>query len=145
MALPFSLQRAIVLAPHPDDDVIAAGGLIQRILAARGEVHVVFVTDGENNPWPQRFIERKFFIEAGDRVRWGVMRRREALCSLARLGVGESSATFLGFPDQGIATLARRGDAGLRDALRAIIAKFQPALIVTPSSFDLHPDHRAIS
>jgi LmbE family N-acetylglucosaminyl deacetylase len=73
------------------------------------------------------------------------MRRREALCSLARLGIGESSATFLAFPDQGIATLARHRDTRLRDALRAIIERVQPTVIVTPSTFDLHPDHRAIS
>ena len=145
MALLFTVQRTLVLAAHPDDDVIAAGGLIQRVVAARGDIHVVFVTDGENNPWPQRFIERKFFIEAGDRTRWGAMRRREAICSLARLGIGERCATFLGFPDQGIAKLARRGDMRLRDALRAIVEEFKPTLLLTPSSFDRHPDHRAIS
>jgi LmbE family N-acetylglucosaminyl deacetylase len=145
MALPFSVQRTIILAPHPDDDVIAAGGLIQRVLAARGDVHVIFVTDGENNPWPQRFTERKFFLEAGDRAKWGAMRRREALCSLSRLGVGEGCATFLAFPDQGIATLGRRCDTRLRDTLRAIVEKIRPTLIVTPSSFDLHSDHRAIA
>ena len=145
MALPFSVQRTIVLAPHPDDDVIAAGGLIQRVIASRGDVQVVFVTDGENNPWPQRLIERKFFLEAGDRAKWGAMRRREALCSLARLGIGERSATFLAFPDQGVSKLARRGDTRLRDALRTIVEKFQPTLIVSPSSFDLHADHRAIA
>jgi LmbE family N-acetylglucosaminyl deacetylase len=139
------VQRVVILAPHPDDDVIAAGGLIQRVTAARGDVHVVFITDGENNPWPQRFIERKFFLEAGDRAKWGAMRRREALCSLARLGLGERSATFLAFPDQQIAKLARGRDMRLRDALREVIGDIQPALIVSPSSFDMHSDHRAIS
>ena len=115
------------------------------MLAARGEVHVVFITDGENNPWPQRFIERKFFIEAGDREKWGAMRRREAICSLARLGVGERSSTFLAFPDSGMARLARRSDTSLVDALRALFARIQPTLIVSPSSFDLHSDHRAIA
>ena len=145
MALPFSVQRTVVVAPHPDDDVIAAGGLIQRVLAAGGDLRIVFVTDGENNPWPQRFTERKFFLAAGDRGAWGAMRRREALCSLARLGVGESAAIFLAFPDQGIAGLARRGDTRLRDAFRAIVADFQPTLLVSPSTFDLHADHRAIA
>ncbi|HUJ14145.1 MAG TPA: PIG-L family deacetylase [Thermoanaerobaculia bacterium] len=145
MALPSTVQRTLVLAAHPDDDVLAAGGLIQRVLAARGEIRIVFVTDGENNPWPQRLIDRKFFLEAGDRSRWGAMRRREAICSLARLGIGERCATFLGFPDQGIAKLARRGDTRLRDALRAIVEEFEPTLLLTPSSFDRHPDHRAIS
>ena len=115
------------------------------MLAARGDVHVLFITDGENNPWPQRFIERKFFLEAGDRAKWGSMRRREALCSLARLGVGESSATFLAFPDQQIAKLARARDTRLRDALRSVVEKVQPTLIVSPSSFDMHSDHRAIA
>ena len=115
------------------------------MLAARGDVHVLFITDGENNPWPQRFIERKFFLEAGDRVKWGAMRRREALCSLARLGVGESSTTFLAFPDQHIAKLARRRDVRLGDALRSVVEKIQPTLIVSPSSFDMHSDHRAIA
>lgn len=114
-------------------------------MAARGDVHVIFITDGENNPWPQRFIERKFFLEAGDRANWGAMRRREALCSLARLGVGERSATFLAFPDQHIAKLARSRDTRLRDALRSVVEKVQPTLIVSPSSFDMHSDHRAIA
>lgn len=114
-------------------------------MAARAEVHVVFITDGENNPWPQRFIERKFFIEAGDRAKWGAMRRREAICSLALLGVGERSCSFLAFPDQGIARLARRRDNALTEALRAVIERVQPDLIISPSSFDLHSDHRAIA
>ena len=68
LALPFSTQRAVILAPHPDDDVIDAGGLMQRVLATGGEVRVVFVTDGENNPWPQRYLERKLFVTAKDRA-----------------------------------------------------------------------------
>jgi LmbE family N-acetylglucosaminyl deacetylase len=135
----------MVLAPHPDDDVIAAGGLIQRILGSGGEVFVVFITDGENNPWPQRFLERKLFLSDADRAKWGAMRRREALCSLARLGVNERSAIFLAFPDQGIASLARRGDVTLREALRKVIEEVDPTVIVGPSTFDQHGDHRAIA
>ncbi len=135
----------MIIAPHPDDDAIATGGLIQRTVATGCELRVVFVTDGENNPWPQRFTERKWFLGAQDRASWGAMRRREALCSLARLGVGERSAIFLAFPDQGIATLARRADLRLRDAVRKVVNDFEPTLIVSPSSFDLHADHRAIA
>ena len=145
LALPFSTQRAMILAPHPDDDAIGAGGLLQRIVARGGEPYVVFVTDGENNPWPQRFLDRKLFITADDRAAWGAMRRREALCSLSLLGISSESAIFLGFPDQGIAEFGRRGDNRLIDALRKIVADIQPSLIVSPSSFDLHADHRAIA
>ena len=40
-------ERVVVVAPHPDDEVLAAGGLM-RWMACRGrEVLVVGVTDGE--------------------------------------------------------------------------------------------------
>jgi LmbE family N-acetylglucosaminyl deacetylase len=137
--------RTLIIAPHPDDDAIAAGGLIQRILCRGGEVRVVFITDGDNNPWPQRLIQRKWFLDRDDRRSWGALRQEEALCSLARFGMNERAAAFLGFPDQRIAGLARRGDLRLRQALEDHIARFDPTLVVSPSSLDLHADHRAIA
>jgi LmbE family N-acetylglucosaminyl deacetylase len=41
--------------------------------------------------------------------------------------------------------LLRSGDLRLRDELAAFIRAFQPTLIVAPSVFDVHADHRAIS
>ena len=134
-----SPERLLVVSPHPDDDAIAAGGLMQR---AR-EVRVLVVTDGERNPWPQRFMERKWFLGRDDAARWGALRRAEALCAVKALGHPTSSVRFLGFPDQGIASLARRGDTRLAEALSKEIADFRPTLIVSPSAQDLHSDHRA--
>jgi LmbE family N-acetylglucosaminyl deacetylase len=140
-----TLDRTLIIAPHPDDDVIAAGGLIQRVVAGGGEVSVVYVTDGENNPWPQRYMKRKWRIGAEDRAEWGAMRRQEALASLERLRVSKEAARFLAFPDQKITELTRRGDMRLRDELRQAIESFRPTLIVSPSAVDLHSDHRAIA
>lgn len=139
------LERTLIVAPHPDDDAIGAGGLIQRAVASGARVRIVFATDGDNNPWPQRFFEHKLVIRKRDRAQWGAMRRGEALEALARLGVDRGAATFLGFPDQKIATLARQGDERVLDALRAVVAEFRPTLIVCPSSRDLHADHRALA
>src|SRR5213075_2226996 len=104
---------------------------------------VVYVTDGERNPWPQRFYFRTAFISADHRARWGMMRREEARCSLSHLGI--DSAHFLAFPDQSLMASARRGDLAPRDALMNEIRDFAPTLIVSPSSFDAHYDHRAIA
>lgn len=139
------IGRTLVVAPHPDDEAIAAGGLIQRVIAAGSVVSVVLVTDGENNPWPQRYQERKWFITTSDRQRWGAMRRTEALASLAVLGVESENARFLQFPDQAIMSLARRGDDRLLAAFRDLLRTFRPTLVVSPSALDLHADHRAIS
>lgn len=140
-----TLDRTLIVAPHPDDDAIGAGGLIQRAVASGARVRVVFATDGESNAWPQRYMHKKLVIRKDDRARWGAMRREEACEALARLGVERDAARFLGFPDQKIAVLARAGCPKVLDALRAVIDDFQPTLIVSPSSRDLHADHRALA
>lgn len=135
--------RTLVIAPHPDDESIAAGGLLQRAVAAGGEVRVIVVTDGDNNPWPLRYLKKKVRITDADRAEWGALRREESRRALAALGV--SAATFLGYPDRLLTTMARRGDLKVRDALASAIGGFSPSLLVIPSAFDLHPDHRAIA
>ena len=42
--------RLLVIAPHPDDEVLGAGGLMQRVHATGGAVRVVYLTDGEGYP-----------------------------------------------------------------------------------------------
>jgi len=143
MALPF--DRTLIIAPHPDDESIAAGGLLQRAIAAGGEVRIVFVTDGDNNPWPLRYLKKKLWISEADHAEWGALRRLESRRGLAELGVPPSAAIFLGYPDKKLTGMLRSGDLRPRDALATIIDDFAPSLLVVPSSFDLHADHRAIA
>src|SRR5712692_789971 len=96
---PTDWKRVMVLAPHPDDETLATGGLLQQAVSAGAAVRVLFVTDGDNNPWPQRAVERRWQIGSTARARWGERRRGEALAALACLGVAADSASFLGHPD----------------------------------------------
>jgi hypothetical protein len=51
LAMPFSpATRLLVVAPHPDDETLGAGGLIQRVRHAGGAVKVVFMTNGDGYP-----------------------------------------------------------------------------------------------
>src|SRR5206468_3180712 len=45
-----SHRRVVVVSPHPDDEVLAAGGILQRLAAGGIEVIIVSVTDGEASP-----------------------------------------------------------------------------------------------
>ena len=38
-------MRLLVVAPHPDDEALMAGGLMQKVLASGGEVKIVFLTN----------------------------------------------------------------------------------------------------
>lgn len=136
-------DRLLVFAPHPDDETLACGELIQSALAAGAAVRVVFATDGDNNPWPQRWLEKRWRIGAAERRRWGERRRAEAARALAVLGDGAIQSRFLGCPDQGLTDALMRDDA-LVATLREDIAAFAPSHVALPSLGDRHPDHSAL-
>lgn len=134
----------MVLAPHPDDESLAAGGLIQRAHAHGARVSVVCVTDGENNPWPQRALERRVWIGSRQRVAWGARRRAEADAALRLLDVEPAHVHRLGWPDGGITAMLVDAFAPMRAALRALLEREQPTLLVLPDLADHHPDHAAL-
>ncbi len=138
----FSTQtRLLVVAPHPDDETIATGVLIQQVRAAGGEVRILLLTLGDNNPWPQRWLEQRVWIGAADRQRWGRRRHGEIQQALQHLDVPAQALQSLGWPDLGVTDcLLRAGDATV-SALAAAIGEFRPSLIAMPALSDRHPDH----
>ena len=141
---PFSAQtRLLVVAPHPDDETIATGLLIQQVRAAGGEVQVLLLTAGDNNPWPQRWQERRLWIGAGERLRWGRRRLQEMQQALLQLGVPTQAMHFLGWPDLGVTDCLLQADRAPLATLRAALDRFAPSLIAIPALGDRHPDHAA--
>src|SRR5215471_9298548 len=51
-----SRSRVMLIAAHPDDESLACSVLLQRAVRAAAAIRVVYLTDGENNPWPQRVL-----------------------------------------------------------------------------------------
>mgnify|MGYP000548420414 CR=1 FL=1 len=137
-------DRLLVLAPHPDDETLATGTLLQRAVTAGASVRVAFVTSGDNNPWAQRAVERRWHIGERERLRFGRLREGEALAALGELGVPPALATFLRFPDQGLTELLLRSPEAILAALVGLLAEVRPTLVAYPSLADLHPDHSAL-
>lgn len=133
-----------LLAPHPDDECLAMGGLIQRAVEVGARVRVVFATNGDNNPWPQRFVERRLRVSPRDQQRWGGRRSAEACAALDILGLGATSAHFLNLPDQGMTHLLMSADAAVIDAMARELVACAPTLIVGPSRDDAHRDHSTL-
>lgn len=111
--------RLLVVAPHPDDETLSAGGLMQRVRAAGGEVSVVYLTNGDGYPEGVRFEDRIGSPTARDFRGYGGKRTEEAVAALASLGVARKQATFLGFPDGGLSQLMRRYWSDRRSAFRS--------------------------
>lgn len=116
----------LVLAPHPDDEVLGAGGTIARLARDGRDVHVAIVTRGD----PSIFSED--FVEQG---------RREALRAHELLGVNKTR--FLeGFPAALLDTVPQ---AHLNAAIRDLVEELEPELLFVPFQGDLHADHRKVA
>lgn len=135
--------RLLVIAPHPDDETIATGVLMQQVCAAGGEVQILLLTAGDNNPWPQRWLERRWRIGAPDRQRWARRRREELLGALAALEIRLPALQTLNWPDMGVTDLLLYSPESAVATIADAIVRFAPDLIALPDLQDRHPDHSA--
>jgi len=119
----FTRGAALVVAPHPDDEVAACGGMILHHVDAGNPVEVVFLTDGARGSWRSETDP--------DYV---AVREREARAACAFQGVGEPR--FLRFPDQELSP-----DRALVGALQDLLREVQPYVVYCPSFFEIHGDH----
>jgi LmbE family N-acetylglucosaminyl deacetylase len=158
--------QILVVAPHPDDDLLTSAGVIYRAVQAGEPVTVVFMTNGDSNR----------------ETRYGLGRQAEAVEGLRRLGVHEEHLIFLGYPDgylhklltdyvypgeTVITTFDRSMTYGTRGLgrmdyhsyrfgtpanynryelvadLEDILRMLWPGNIYVTSQFDTHPDHCA--
>ena len=120
------VRSAVIVAAHPDDEVLGAGGLISMLAASRARLRLVAVTDGERS-------------HAGHGSPAALARRRtaETTAALRALGAQGAEVIRLRLPDSG---LAKREDR-LAEALAPLVAGFD--LCLAPWEHDLHPDHEA--
>lgn len=119
----FTGRPVLVIAPHPDDEVAACGGMVLSHTDAGDPVSVLFLTDGARGSWKE-----------GDDPDYVSLREREARAACAFQGTREP--TFLSFPDG-----ALRADDALVRAIAAEIERTSPEVIYCPSFLEIHNDH----
>jgi LmbE family N-acetylglucosaminyl deacetylase len=95
-------MRLLVVSPHPDDEILMAGGLIQKILKADGEVKVVFMTSGDGSRDTVNRENLSPDYSAEEYIGIGKTRMQEAVATDTRLGIPLKDIVFLGFPDGGL-------------------------------------------
>jgi LmbE family N-acetylglucosaminyl deacetylase/glycosyltransferase involved in cell wall biosynthesis len=121
-------ERVLVLAAHPDDEVLGCGGTLS-LNAGRAEaVRVWIATDGTAQEG----------VRPAEAAAYGQVRREEAQRALAELGL--DGPLFGGLADRGLSA----DEAALDAALEAQLKEFQPDLVLAPSPSEIHPDHRAL-
>jgi LmbE family N-acetylglucosaminyl deacetylase len=113
----------VVVAPHPDDETLGAGGLIFSCANSGTKVTVISITDGEG--------------ACPEVPALASVRRTELVGAMRELNLAQSHIFRLGMPD---GELAGR-EAELANSLASCIP--EGAVLVAPFEFDGHPDHEA--
>jgi LmbE family N-acetylglucosaminyl deacetylase len=120
--------RMVVVAPHPDDEVLGCGGLLALHAKAGRVVLVVAVTDGEASHLP---------LPEPTPLALAAQRRSESADGLHRLTLPAGGVLRLGLPDGRVAQHEHR----LIDVLANVLR--QGDTVVVPWRLDGHPDHDA--
>lgn len=120
--------RLVIVAPHPDDEILACGGLLQLLPAHAQPPLLVAVTDGEaSHPgsaaWPRERLRAE--------------RPHETLAALDCLGIARPSLLRCAIADGGVTA----SEAALAQRLAALLMPGD--VVVTTWRYDGHPDHEA--
>lgn len=105
MPAPRSQDRILVVAPHPDDEMIGCGGLIQRALSDGARAHVLLMTNGDGSELALVFGERDLPLGPAAFVKLGVERQQESIKALGHVGLKPRQVSFLGYPNNGLLAL----------------------------------------
>jgi LmbE family N-acetylglucosaminyl deacetylase len=167
-------DRVLVMAPHPDDEVLGCGGIIQRAVKMGLPVHVLFLTYGDANQWSFMVYHKWPVIIPEEVIAMGYTRHNEACAAAKVLGLSPDDVTFLGYPDFGTLTilcshwkdnppykslLTRATAVPYKNALRpgalykgeevlhdlkTVLHQFNPTKIFLSHAADHNRDHRAL-
>ena len=117
-------MKVLVIAPHPDDEVIGVGGTIAKRAATGDEVYVCVVTRGPKNLFPEDLVEQT---------------RKECREADAMLGVKET--IFLDFPAVMLETVPRYEFNG---KIAEVVQRISPDEVYIPHRGDMQIDHQMV-
>jgi LmbE family N-acetylglucosaminyl deacetylase len=120
------MTRVLVIAAHPDDEVLGAGATMARLAHEGAEVHVAIVTEGCTSQYP----DRPDLID---------LKRAQAQAALEILGGG--TLHFGNLPDMQLDTVPL---VRVNRFLEEVVREVAPDMVFTHHAQDLNRDHRIV-
>ncbi len=127
---------AVVVAPHPDDEVLGVGGLLHLLARSDVQIHLIAVTDGEgSHPKSPTYTPRALAARRID----------ESTTALETLAVKPESVERLHLPDGDVRRVEARNASVTAAVIRTLsrCADRGAAWCIAPWPGDGHPDHDA--
>ena len=117
-------MNILIIAPHPDDEVLGCGGTIAKYSRQGDDVYLCIVTKAYSPEWPEDEIKE---------------RREEVLRVNEILGIRKTY--FLGFPTVKLDTISQKE---LNDSITQVINGVEPEVLYIPYNGDINKDHRLV-
>lgn len=117
-------MNILVIAPHPDDEVLGCGGTIKKYSKRGNNVYLCVVTKAYTPEWPAEFIAN---------------RPKEVKKVNKILGIKKTF--FLDFPTVKLDSVLQKD---LNSSIAGVIKKVQPEIVFIPHFGDLNKDHRLV-
>ena len=115
----------LVIAAHPDDEVLGMGGTIKKLSKQKNRIHLCVVSEGAS----AQYDDKKM-----------IKIRRDACLKSGKI-LGISTFTFLDFQDM---MLDSTPQLEINQELEKIIKKYKPRIVYTTPSNDLNKDHQKV-
>ena len=106
--------RVVVIAAHPDDELLGAGGTLARHVLAGDEVHAIVVADGAGSRYPDELVA-------------GLEKQARRAAEV----IGFTSIQFLSLPDQRLDTVPL---IELTQRLEGVLDEIEPGTVYTDMS-----------
>jgi len=125
-------ERVLVIAAHPDDEVLGCGGIAARHTDAGDEVHVLIMAEGATaranvGEGSSAYAAERTALRAAAKAAAGIL--------------GSESLTFADFPDNRMDTVAL---LDVTKRVEQMIAEIKPGIVYTHHGGDLNIDHQIV-
>jgi LmbE family N-acetylglucosaminyl deacetylase len=117
-------NKVLIVAPHPDDEVLGCGGIIKRYAFEGDDVYVLIVTKGTQKKYSEERI---------------IKGRNQALQAHTLLGVRETF--FFDYPAPELDLVSQ---AAISDSISELITRLKISVLFIPHRGDIHIDHYAV-
>jgi len=136
-------MKVLVIAAHPDDEVLGMGGTIKKYTKSKNKVKIVILSTGIFARRSQNFknsIKYKIKNNVKEKMIKQTKILREQTKQAAKI-LGVKDIEFFDFPDNEMDTIS---NLEITKTIEGIIKKFNPSVIYTHSPVDVNVDHRMI-
>ena len=117
-------MKILVIAAHPDDEVLGMGGTIKK-LSEKNHVNLCVVSEGAS----AQYTDKK------------MIQVRKKSCEKSSRILGIENISFLNFPDMRLDSIPQ---LEINKSLEKIISKFKPEIVFTTPHNDLNKDHQKV-